>query len=696
MNIKESVMLGDKKIKETLYSIYRSFGKRYYEIVDFETGKVDKLSELVKSTSKKVEKLKSVDRWDELSDEDKEFIGESEVARTDVDENVVETLVALCVLLAKSNDTAIDGPVLGDPLVNGKIKEDSEFDSTDLEKDLRDFFTENYAELINIERMNDFLENATKAPSWRTEYKDKDAYINNLGPLAKIAYKHYVVPESFASLGSFLIVQDGLVAKEHPLGLDGSTVFYGTPEAIKARQQDLQSWSLYINQSLQMKSQITREDIVDAEEAQKDLGRRIWSYGKYNEKQNGIDSEESYEYRETKIDLGRIQAYANYVNRFINSSGIKAGDFTQLISDDIIRNYEDIDLWVRRNQLDLNDLENVKNALGIKGEKIGPSLYRDDDCTVYDGQSKTEIIWCDPQYLKKRCDEVLNGLTDVREKSPFTSGIENFKNRYRDYLNYRKYLETSGIEYIDMEIDTPEVEKNQDMINAIADTLMECAGSNYKEGRQRILSRLEKDWSNIMINQKHINCDEILRDELGCDIKRKDVISLEEGIAFLEDGRDNARCIYATSEGIYNTMSKIATSLKEGKKYYSKRMGMFINACQKYIQENGIEVDLSDFEIGDINGNATFGSSIVHSHNHYIPRPEPRPVPRQEFRQVIESDILAEVQNGEEIPFGKRNIVLVFLKDKLEKLRGKERSAKELYKDYEEQLPQEFKDENRR
>lgn len=169
-----------------------------------------------------------------------------------------------------------------------------EIDTTAFEEELRQYFTEHYADLLS-DGYNNFLSEITEVPD------DIGILHNKYGDLTQIAMKHNIEPEKFNCFGYQLTVQDGLVAEEDST-LGKSKVLYATPEGINKRIFDLYSKALYREQKNNGRDSFS-DDIRELKN----------TYITYAEK-NGIEIGNSEVLETIDVDMAKVQALAEYIN----------------------------------------------------------------------------------------------------------------------------------------------------------------------------------------------------------------------------------------------------------------------------------------------------------------------------------------------------------------------------------------------
>lgn len=220
------------------------------------------------------------------------------------------------------------------------------------------------------------------------------------------------------------------------------------------------------------------------------------TYITYAEK-NGIEIGNSEVLETIDVDMAKVQALAKYINRVVNSrDDIENGDYTQLFSDDIIKNYSKI---MNLQWYSFGDLESVKGIVGENAYIDGLHLKIEEDSITRPDDFRPDIAYGTPEYLKLQYESVMSKVKELHTTNAFANSKFDILKVNKEKQALRRYIQENGIEGIDIEI--PQVETNHNMTNMIADALMEQYGAEYEDKeamRSRILTKLEDNWSEIM------------------------------------------------------------------------------------------------------------------------------------------------------------------------------------------------------
>lgn len=572
----------EKKVEEAIQQVYRDFALKYDEIQKSELSESEKqaqIRELLERTSKTEAILRKTRSLAELSDEDKEALGIREKSEIVVDEKVVDTLVSIYAQRAKTPNTRNRNMGVVKALTLSENETLEEIDTTAFEEELRQYFTEHYADLLS-DGYNDFLSQITEVLGDIYNLHNKNKY----GDLTQIAMKRNIEPEKFKYFGHQLTVQDGLVAEED-LALGESKVLYATPEGINKRIFDLYSKALYREQKNN-----GRDFFSD------DIRKLRNTYITYAEK-NGIEIENSEVLETLDVDMAKVQALAKYINRVVNSrDNIEKGDYTQLFSDDIIKNYSKIMnlQWYR-----FDDLESVKGIVGENAYIDGLDLELEEDSITCPDEFRPDIAYATPEYLKSQYESVMAKIKELHSNNAFIldSNSDILKvNKEKQAL--RRYIQENGIEGIDISI--PQVEIDSDKTNMIADAIMEQYGAEYEEKesmRARILSKLEDNWSEIVTEYQCMDVDDLFKDELkemGYTYA-DETLYVKDDFIYLGDYINfGARCIYATPEALKNNISALDNKISSRDICLDEERARKI--LEQYAKEQGIDLDIPDVE----------------------------------------------------------------------------------------------------
>lgn len=568
-----------KKVEEATQQVYRDFALKYDEIRKSELSESEKqaqIRELFERTSNTEAILRNTRSLAELSDEDKEALGIREESEIVVDENVIDTLVSIYAQRAKTPNTRNRNMGVVRALTLSENETLEEIDTTAFEEELRQYFTEHYADLLS-DGYNNFLSEITEVPD------DIGILHNKYGDLTQIAMKHNIEPEKFNRFGYQLTVQDGLVAEEDST-LGKSKVLYATPEGINKRIFDLYSKALYREQKNNGRDSFS-DDIRELKN----------TYITYAEK-NGIEIGNSEVLETIDVDMAKVQALAEYINRVVNSrDNIEKGDYTQLFSDDIIKNYSKI---MNLQWYSFGDLESVKGIVGENAYIDGLHLKLEEDSITRPDKFRPDIAYATPEYLKSQYESVMAKVKELHSNNAFIDSKFDILKVNKEKQALRRYIQENGIEGIDISI--PQVEIDSDKTNMIADAIMEQYGAEYddKESmRARILSKLEDNWSEIVTEYQCMDVNDLFKDELKemGHMHAMETLYVKDDFIYLGDYSNfRARCIYATPEALKNNISALDSKISSRDICFEEEEARKV--LEKYAKEQGIDLDIPDVE----------------------------------------------------------------------------------------------------
>ena len=153
----------------------------------------------------------------------------------------------------------------------------------------------------------------------------------------------------------------------------------------------------------------------------------------------------------------------------------------------------------------------------------------------------------------------------------------------------RRYIKEHGFEGIDTQIEALEVD--HDMVNSITDFLMQEFEYDDAEKREKILTYLENNWSEILGENQDIKCSELHEAVFGETVFSSYKIYLTDGMA-LADNLVNYKVIRATPEALIRTSEDIKKRTSEnGLSFYLMSLR---KANQAYANEHGIELKDDD------------------------------------------------------------------------------------------------------
>lgn len=488
----------EKKVEEAIQQVYRDFAIRYGEIQKSKLSESEKqaqISELVENTTNTEKILQSIRSLSELSSEDRENLGikeESENTRK-IDQKVIETLVAIYAQRAKMPNDEYRGIGIQSALTLREDEQLEEIDTTAFEEELRQYFTEHYYDLLS-DGYNHFLLEATEIPD------DIGILHDKYGELTQIAMKHNIDPKKISYFGYKLTIQDGLVAEEDST-LGRSNIFYATPEGINNRIFDLYSKTLWREQK-----NGDRDSLFDKTRELKN------TYITYAEK-NGIQIENPDVLETIEVDMAKVQGIASYINRVINGrDDIKKGDYTQLFSDDIVRNYSKI---MNLQWYNFNELESVEQIVGKNTFIDSLHLKLEEDSITRPDDSRPDIAYGTPEFVKEEYRKIMEQVRALHQTNAFAEKYFDVEKIKAKKQAYRRYIQESGIEGIDTSI--PEVEIDHNRTAMIADSIMSEYGKEYEDAetmRGRILAKLEANWAEIVTEAQVMSISKLFGEEL--------------------------------------------------------------------------------------------------------------------------------------------------------------------------------------
>lgn len=395
--------------------------------------------------------------------------------------------------------------------------------------------------------------------------------------------KHNIEPEKFKCFGYQFTVQDGLVAEEEST-FGRSNVFYATPEGINNRIFDLYGKALYREQQNN-----GRDSFSD------DIRKLKNTYITYAEK-NGIEIENPEVLETVDVDMAKVQGLAKYINRVINSrDNIEKGDYTQLFSDDIIKNYSKI---MNLQWYSFDNLESVKSIVGGNGYIDGLHLKLEEDSITRPDEFRPDIAYGTPEYLKSQYESVMAKVKELHSTNAFTDSKFDILKANKEKQALRRYIQENEIEGIDISI--PQVEIDHNKTNRIADALMEQYGAKYEDKeamRARILSKLEDNWSEIMTEYQCMDVDDLFRDELTemGNSYADETLFVKDDFIYLGDFSNySARCIYATPEALKSNISALDSRISSRDLCFEEEKAREV--LEQYAQEQGIDLDTPDVE----------------------------------------------------------------------------------------------------
>lgn len=569
-----------KKVEEAIQQVYRDFAIKYGEIQKSELSESEKqaqINELRWVTANTKEILRNTRSLSELSSEDKEDLGikeESENTR-EVDQNVIDTLVAIYAQRAKMPTNTDNINILA---INSdkEPEEIEEIDTTAFEEELRQYFAEHYYDILS-NGYNYFLSAETEMPD------DIGILHDKYGDLTQMAMKHNIDPKKFICFGYNLTIQDGLVAEEDS-SLGRCNIFYASPKGLNNRIFDLYSETLY------------REQRNSDRDIFSDKTRNLKNtYITYAEKQEiQIDNPDVLE--KIEVDMAKVQGVASYINRVINSKdGIEKGDYTQLFSDDIVRNYSKI---MNLRWYNFGNLESVQQVVGKNTFIDSLNLKLEEDSITRPDDFRPDIAYGTPEFVREEYQQIMEQVRALYQTNAFEENYFDIRAITAKKQAYRRYIQENGIEGIDISI--PEAEIDHDKTAMIADGIMSEYGKEYKDVktmRSRILTKLEANWAEIITEAQVMDVRELFGEELkemGCSIVTEQLY-IKDDFAYIGDYSGfHSKVIYATQDALAKNLEVLDGRIASRKiNYEDKRVR---EALVTYANEQGFGMNIPSVE----------------------------------------------------------------------------------------------------
>lgn len=571
----------EKKIKEAIQQFYRDFALQYGEIQKSELSESEKqirINELTENTKEKEQILRNTRSLSEISSEDKESLGIKEIVAPEVDENVVNALVSIYAKKAKIPTERNRGIGILDRIT---LREDEtlvKIDTTAFEEELRQYFTEHYYDLFST-GYNDFLSDITEVPD------DIGTLHNKYGDLSQIAIKHNINPKKFEHFGYQITVQDGLVAEEDDTLGGRANIFYATPEGVNQRIFDLYSKTLFKEQ------QNGGKDIFISDD-----GRKLKNaYITYAEK-NGIQIKNPDVLETLNIDMDKVQGVAKYINRVINNKeGIKRGDYTQLFSDDIIKNYSKI---MNLQWYDFKELESVKKIAGESSYIDGLHLKINEDNITRIDDFKPDIVYGTPKFVKAEYQKIMQEVGRLHQTNAFIEKYFDVEKITDKKQAYRRYIQENGIEGIDISI--PKVKIDHDRTGMIADAIMQQYGKEYEDAenmRSKILAKLEDNWAEIVTEAQVMDVSKLFGEELkemGHQFTDEHLYVKDDFVYLGDFSGFTSNVIYATPEALRKNLEALDSRIASRDLNFedkSVREGLV-----KYAEKHEFDMDIPSVE----------------------------------------------------------------------------------------------------
>lgn len=568
-----------EEVSKAMKQIYINFALEYGKIQKLdlaETEKQNLITQLINRTTNSEILLRETRDLSEISDEDKENLGITEIKTVSVDPKVVDTLVSIFARKAKMPSHYGTNVTEQIKLKEGETLK--EIDTTAFEEELRQFFTEHYQDLIN-DGYNSFIADITEVDNGLTSHQN--------GELAQIAMRHNIDPDTFSCFGYQLTVQDGLVAEEDST-LGKLNVFYATPEAINKRIYELYGKSLF------KEKQEGKKDTLNEQ------GRKLKNkYISYAEK-NGIEIQDKDALEEIPVDMKKVNALALYINRKLHEKCHTTQDMTQELADEIQRDYSKI---MNLTYYHLDDLETVKKAIEDSGQDIlmlGLGLSIGED-SIIDNSFSPDIAYATPEYLKREYSLLMNKIRELSNTDAFLDNtgykIQELNDK-KDAL--RRYIAENGI---DIDISVPEVEVDHEKTRIIADGILNKYGSEYedKEGmRTKILEKIEARYPELISERQVSGINELLRDELEemGKIYVSEDLYVQDNFIYIGDVTGfSTKCLYATPGALKGKISKLDEKIKSDISNYDRGKLSIRKELERYAKDNNLDIDIPNIEI---------------------------------------------------------------------------------------------------
>lgn len=567
--------LEKNNINEAIRQLYRDFTEKYTEIQNSElpeNEKKAKIQELVQDTTNAKEILMKAQRLSDISSEDKELLGIKEPKNPEqVDEDVIDILVSLYAERAKVPVLKFSTGVLDQItlLENEKVED---IDTTDFEREIREFFERHYAELLSV-GYNKFLSDASKIAG---DYKKEN------GELTEIAIKHGIDPRKFSAFGYVLTIQEGLVAEDDNI-LGRAHIFYGTKDAINKRIYDLYSAILF-------------QYNVGNDRNNNDTNRKLKNaYISYAE-ENGIEIQDKVVLEEISVDMAKVQGIATYITRQLNKRGIFSSDMTASFAAEVIKNYSKI---MNLSYYNFENLESVKKLLGDKFANLGLSINEDNithsEVGIYD-----DIAYATPEYLKDEYAAIMAKIKELSNTDAFLRGEYAIKEANKQKAALRRYIVENGISGIDISI--PEAFVDHATTEIIADALLRIYGKEYEDKaamKDRILKKVESIYPEMISERQVMSVDDLIQEELrdmGQIFVMEDLIIQDDFVYLGQVDGYGGQVIFATPEAILSKIHILdhkISSNRLGNTYVETRQR---EQLEKYAKEQNFDIEIPSLE----------------------------------------------------------------------------------------------------
>ena len=579
----------ERKVEESIQQLYRDFALQYSEIQKSglpESEKQTKINELTENTREAEQILRNTRNLSEISSEDRESLGIKEVADPEVDENLINALVSIYAKRAKiPNEKNRNMGVLSAIT----LREDEtleEIDTTAFEEELRQYFTEHYADLFTT-GYNYFLSKITEVPD------DIGILHKKYGDLTQMAMKYGIEPKKFDCFGYQITVQDGLVAEEDS-AMGRTNILYATPNGINKRIFDLYSKALYREQGA--------EDRAFSLDETRELKNTYISYAE----KNGIEITNPDVLETIEIDMAKVQGLARYINRVINSrNNVEKGDYTQLFQDDIIRNYSKI---MNLSRYNFGDLDSVKGIIRQSFLIDGLYLKLDEDNIICQDEFRPDIAYGTPEFVRAEYQKIMQEVRRLHQTNAFIEKHFDVEKITAKKHAYRRYIQENGITGVDISI--PEVKIDHERTGMIADAIMKQYGENYPDPenmKKRILAKLEDKWAEIVTEAQVMNVSELFGEELkemGKRLRLNDEqLYVKDDFVYLGDFSGfTSNVIYATPEALRKNLAALDSKIsRQSVSFEEKRIR---EGLVKYAEEHKIDMNIPSVESVENKGKA--------------------------------------------------------------------------------------------
>lgn len=297
------------------------------------------------------------------------------------------------------------------------------------------------------------------------------------------------------------------------------------------------------------------------------------------------------------IDDIKVQALAGYICGLLKSHGLEDDNIEQAVTEDIINNYSTI--MNDRNLLgfDCRNLRTVQIFLQ-KGYSIESDylFVKIDETSMTSlnrwvgSKGEYNIIWMTQERAKKEYENIMGYIKERKDANYIVNPMIIDRNDVQiKKQELRRYIKEHGFEGIDTQIEALEVD--HDMVNSITDFLMQEFEYDDAEKREKILTYLENNWSEILGENQDIKCSELHEAVFGETVFSSYKIYLTDGMA-LADNLANYKVIRATPEALIRTSEDIKKRTSEdGLSFYLISLR---KANQAYANEHGIELKDDD------------------------------------------------------------------------------------------------------